>query len=162
MSQPASGAIAPPPFGSAFASALRARPPDDEGRSASRVAASTAPPRGKRPHRRYLRTVLRQKRIQETLSGALDPVVLDVVNESHMHSVAPGSETHFKVLVVSAAFEGKGLIERHRTVNGLLAGELQNGLHALTIRALTPAQWEADGAANFKSPPCLGGSKSSA
>lgn len=100
-----------------------------------------------------------QKRIQEKLTAALQPVHLDVVNESHMHSVAPGSETHFKVLVVSPAFEGKSLIDRHRAVNGALAEELKAGLHALTIRALTPSQWEADGAAGFESPKCLGGSK---
>ncbi len=101
----------------------------------------------------------RQSRIQEKLSAALDPVVLDVVNESHMHSVAPGSETHFKVLVVSAAFEGKGTLDRHRAVNGLLADELSSGLHALTIRALTPEQYDSGGAASFQSPKCLGGSK---
>lgn len=100
-----------------------------------------------------------QTRIQDKLAGALSPVHLDVVNESHMHSVAPGSETHFKVLVVSPAFEGKSLIERHRAVNGALAAELRDGVHALSIRALTPAQWEADGAAGFVSPKCLGGSK---
>ncbi len=100
-----------------------------------------------------------QKRIQEKLATCLEPVVLDVVNESHMHSVAPGSETHFKVLVVSSAFEGKPLLERHRAVNGALSAEFASGLHALTIRALTPAQYEADGAAGFQSPACLGGSK---
>lgn len=103
-----------------------------------------------------------QKRIEEKLAAALGPVHLDVVNESHMHSVAPGSETHFKVVVVSPAFEGKGLVDRHRTVNGVLAAEFKSGLHALTIRALTPTQWEADGAAGFQSPKCLGGSKADA
>jgi stress-induced morphogen len=106
--------------------------------------------------------VVLQKRIQDKLTAALGPAHLDVVNESHMHSVAPGSETHFKVLVVSPAFEGKPLIDRHRAVNAVLAAEFKSGLHALTIRALTPAQWEADGAAGFKSPPCLGGSKADA
>ncbi|MEZ4313807.1 MAG: BolA family protein [Polyangiaceae bacterium] len=103
-----------------------------------------------------------QARIAEKLTAALAPIHLDVVNESHMHSVAPGSETHFKVLVVSPAFDGKSLIERHRTVNALLGDEFKSGLHALTIRALTPAQWESDGASGFKSPPCLGGSKTAA
>jgi BolA protein len=103
--------------------------------------------------------VVLQKRIQEKLTAALAPKHLDVINESHMHSVAPGSETHFKVLVVSDAFENKTLIERHRAVNAALAEELKKGLHALTIRALTPAQWEKDGAQGFVSPACLGGSK---
>lgn len=108
---------------------------------------------------RYLRRVMLQERIAEKLTSALKPVHLDVLNESHQHSVAPGSETHFKVLIVSAAFEGQPLIARHRAVNTVLADELRSGVHALSIRALTPSQWEADGASGFQSPPCLGGSK---
>ena len=46
---------------------------------------------------------------------------LEVTNESAMHSVPKGSETHFKVLVVSTAFAGMGPVDRHRTVNGALA-----------------------------------------
>jgi stress-induced morphogen len=104
--------------------------------------------------------VTRQQSIQEKLSLALAPIHLDVENESRMHNVPAGSETHFKVVVVSDAFEGLGLVDRHRRVNAALADELRNGLHALTIRALTPAQWSEQGAAGFTSPPCLGGSKS--
>jgi stress-induced morphogen len=104
--------------------------------------------------------VTRQETIQEKLSLALHPVHLDVENESRMHNVPPGSETHFKVVVVSEAFEGLGLVERHRRVHEALAAELRKGLHALTIRALTPAQWSEQGAAGFQSPACLGGSKS--
>jgi stress-induced morphogen len=103
--------------------------------------------------------VVVQQRIVEKLTAALAPLHLDVMNESHMHSVAPGSETHFKVLVVSPAFESQSLVQRHRTVNDVLADELRAGVHALSIRALTPSQWEADGASGFRSPPCLGGSK---
>jgi BolA protein len=89
----------------------------------------------------------------------LHPAHLDVENESRMHNVPPGSETHFKVLIVSDGFEGLGLVDRHRRVQDALRDELRSGLHALTIRALTPAQWEKEGAAGFQSPPCLGGSK---
>jgi BolA protein len=99
--------------------------------------------------------------IEKKLGDALHPVHLEVVNESGMHNVPPGSETHFKVLVVSPAFEGLGLVDRHRRVNEALRDELRSGVHALSIRALTPEQWAAgtshDGA--FASPPCLGGSK---
>lgn len=101
----------------------------------------------------------RQERIQEKLSQGLEATHLVVENESHMHSVPKGSETHFKVLVVSPAFEGLGTVDRHRRVHGLLSDELRSGLHALTLRALTPAQWAADGASSFQSPECLGGSK---
>jgi stress-induced morphogen len=99
------------------------------------------------------------ERIQEKLTHALTPEHLEVENESRMHNVPPGSETHFKVLVVSAAFEGLGLVDRHRKVNEILAAELKRGLHALTMKTLTPAQWSEQGGASFQSPPCLGGSK---
>lgn len=102
----------------------------------------------------------RQQSIHDKLSLVLQPIHLDVENESRMHNVPAGSETHFKVLIVSDAFEGLGLVDRHRRVNAALADELRTGLHALTIRALTPAQWSAQGAADFQSPQCLGGSKS--
>ncbi|UQA56665.1 BolA family protein [Polyangium aurulentum] len=101
----------------------------------------------------------RLERIQEKLSAALAPTHLEVENESHNHNVPKGSETHFKVVIVSDAFEGLGAIDRHRRVHAALADELKKGLHALTLRALTPAQWQAEGGAEFKSPPCLGGSK---
>jgi BolA protein len=101
----------------------------------------------------------RQESIRTKLSSALDPLHLDVENESRMHSVAPGSETHFKVLVVSPAFAGQSPVERHRRVNALLREEFSSGLHALTLRAMTPEEWERQGGAGFQSPPCLGGSK---
>jgi BolA protein len=96
--------------------------------------------------------------IEANLRAALAPEHLEVVNESGMHNVPKGSETHFKVLVVSAAFEGLGHVDRHRRVNAALRAELAGGVHALSIRALTPAQWAEEGAAaGFTSPRCLGG-----
>jgi BolA protein len=97
----------------------------------------------------------RNVRIESALA-ALQPLHLEVVNESHMHSVAPGSETHFKIVVVSHAFDALGLLARHRKVNELLKAELASGLHALSIHALTPAQWEAGGH-DLNSPACRGG-----
>ena len=97
--------------------------------------------------------------IVDKLTSALHPEHLDVENESRMHNVPAGAETHFKVLVVSAAFEGLTLIDRHRKVNAVLAEELKRGLHALTMRTLTPAEWAEQEGGPFKSPPCLGGSK---
>jgi stress-induced morphogen len=103
--------------------------------------------------------VSRQETIAHKLTSVLGPEHLEVVNESSMHSVPPGSETHFKVLVVSPVFEGLTLVERHRRVNEALRDELATGLHALAIRALTPAQYRAEQPGAFASPPCLGGSK---
>jgi len=105
-----------------------------------------------------------QDRIETKLRGALAPLHLDVENESSKHNVPKGSETHFKVFVVSPAFEGKGLVDRHRMIHEVLAEELRTGVHALSLRALAPAQWEGAGeaaSAAFQSPPCLGGSKAS-
>ena len=65
-----------------------------------------------------------QKAIHEKLTGALSPSFLEVRNESFMHNVPEGSETHFKVTVVSGAFEGMKLLQRHRKVNELLSEEL--------------------------------------
>src|SRR5262249_17806561 len=99
--------------------------------------------------------------IEAKLRDAFSPVFLEVVNESHMHSVPPGSESHFKVIVVSERFSGRSLIEQQRLVTAVLADELKNGIHALTMKTLTPERWEAAGQkAELTSPLCRGGSKS--
>jgi acid stress-induced BolA-like protein IbaG/YrbA len=55
-----------------------------------------------------------QQTIESKLAEALKPTELHVINESYMHAVPKNSETHFKVVVVSPAFEGLKLIARHR------------------------------------------------
>jgi len=102
----------------------------------------------------------KQLAIEGKVRAAFAPLVLEVINESKNHSVPPGSETHFKLVVVSRAFEGVGRVERHRLVHAALAELLAGGVHALTITARTPAEWAtAEGAVVAASPPCLGGSK---
>ncbi|KAK7886073.1 hypothetical protein WMY93_025694 [Mugilogobius chulae] len=96
--------------------------------------------------------------IRAKLTGALQPDLLEVHNESHMHAVPPGSESHFRVLVVSPRFEGLSLLQRHRLVNDTLKEELSTRVHALAIQAKTPKQWASDPSVG-KSPSCLGGSK---
>lgn len=63
-------------------------------------------------------------------------------------------ETHFKVLVVSTAFQGLARVPRQRQVHELLADEFKKGLHALTIRALTPEEYASGAAKGFVSPSC--------
>jgi acid stress-induced BolA-like protein IbaG/YrbA len=53
-----------------------------------------------------------------------------------------GSGDHFEVLVVSESFEGKGPVERHQAVYAALGDAMRARIHALTIKALTPAQYE--------------------
>lgn len=102
----------------------------------------------------------RKARIEQALSGSLSPTHLEVTDESHMHSVPEGAESHFKVLVVSDAFADERLVGRHRKVNALLRGELDSGLHALAIHAWTPEEWfEKGGGRAPESPLCMGGSK---
>ena len=99
-----------------------------------------------------------QSQIMGKISEALSPEHLEVINESHGHSVAPGSETHFKVVVVSGEFTGVGAVARHRRLYQILSEELRNGVHALALHTYTPAEWQLTGQAPL-SPPCLGGSK---
>ncbi|MBX2823519.1 MAG: BolA/IbaG family iron-sulfur metabolism protein [Gammaproteobacteria bacterium] len=100
-----------------------------------------------------------QAQIQDKLTSALAPVHLEVINESHMHSVPANSETHFKVIIVTDDFEGLTLVKRHRTVNQILAGELAGGVHALGLHTMTPPEWERKHGQVPASPNCLGGSK---
>lgn len=97
-----------------------------------------------------------QASLHDKLVGGLEPVVLEIENESHRHA-GGNPESHFKVTVVSARFEGAPLLRRHRMVNELARAELQAGLHALSIHAYTPEQWRKRGGRVPASPPCRGG-----
>jgi BolA family transcriptional regulator, general stress-responsive regulator len=78
------------------------------------------------------------------LREAFSPESLDVVDESHLHEGhaghRPGGETHFRLYIVSPAFEGKSRIERHRMINAALETELKGSVHALAISAKAPAE----------------------
>ena len=100
-----------------------------------------------------------QATIEEKISHALNPVHLEVLNESNNHNVPPGSESHFKITVVSDEFDGKMLIARHRLINQLLADELAGEVHALSMHTFTPSEWDEKQGQTRNSPPCLGGSK---
>ncbi|HZT46332.1 MAG TPA: BolA family protein [Hyphomicrobiaceae bacterium] len=82
--------------------------------------------------------------IRAKLTKALAPERLDVVNESHLHAGhrdAPGTgESHFRVVVVSAAFAGKSRLTRHRLVNEVLADELAGKVHALALDLQAPGE----------------------
>jgi len=80
--------------------------------------------------------------IRQKLEAALAPERLTVEDESHLHKGhaghRPGGETHFRLLVVSAAFAGKPRVARHRMVTAALAAEMGNPIHALAMKTLTP------------------------
>ncbi|MGI9326824.1 MAG: BolA family protein [Pseudomonadales bacterium] len=96
-------------------------------------------------------------RIESELSAALPLAHLQVINESDQHNVPPGSESHFKVVLVSEAFAESRLLARHRRVNDILAAELAAGVHALSIHAYSPDEWHERFGDVPLSPPCLGG-----
>lgn len=99
-----------------------------------------------------------QQSIENKLQHAFTPRVLEVVNESFMHNVPPGSQSHFKVIVVSDDFEGQRLIQRHRAINQILNEELTQHIHALAIHAYTWDEWQEQCTQVQESPMCLGGS----
>ena len=93
-----------------------------------------------------------QQTIEDKLAAALDLKHLEVVNESGNHNVPPGSESHFKVVLVSEDFDGERLVNRHRRVNEILADELRDSIHALAIH--TEAEWRERSGNAPMSPPC--------
>lgn len=125
------------------------------------------------------------KIIFNTLNSSFEPSVLFVDNESHMHSVPRNSETHFKITIVSPAFEGMSLVKRHRAVYDKLVPYMGNKdsssndnnisssnssnisiidaslktLHALAITAKTAGEWTRSGQQVATSPACTGGMK---
>src|SRR5215467_8249853 len=93
---------------------------------------------------RYATVMPMKDTITEKLRTAFAPQSLDVEDESHQHAGhaghRPGGETHYRVYIVSKAFQGKSRLERHRMVNETLAAELQGGIHALAIHAGAPGE----------------------
>ncbi len=82
-----------------------------------------------------------QDTITQKLAQALQPLHLDVVNESHKHHGHAGDdgsgESHFFVLVVSDMFVGKSRIERQKMVYKILERELKGEIHALSLKTMT-------------------------
>jgi BolA protein len=100
-----------------------------------------------------------QQDIEQQLKAHFSPVVLEIANESHMHSVPPNSETHFRVVLVSASFEGRTRVARHQQVYAALADQLQGPVHALALHTYAPGEWQAREQPAPASPQCRGGSK---
>ncbi len=96
-------------------------------------------------------------RIESKLTNGFELLHLEVLNESSGHNVPPGSESHFKVVLVSPEFEDVRLLARHRRVNEVLADELAGSVHALAIHTYTNAEWQERFGETPMSPPCLGG-----
>jgi BolA protein len=89
--------------------------------------------------------------IGDTLTRTLQPRVLDVVNESKLHR--RGTDTHFKITVVSDKFTGLTQVQRQRLVYQALTEVWESELHSLTLTTRTLEEWESDPSVQ-KSPRC--------
>ncbi len=82
--------------------------------------------------------------IQRKLTARLAPARLDITDESHLHAGHAGAraegDSHFRVEIVSVAFEGMNRVARQRLVYDILRDELAAGLHALALKTLTPGE----------------------
>jgi BolA protein len=82
--------------------------------------------------------------IRQKLTTAFTPSELAVLDESARHEGhaghRPGGESHFDVVIVSEQFAGLTRVERQRRVYAALEAEFRAGLHALSLKALTPAE----------------------
>ena len=86
----------------------------------------------------------RAARLEAVLTQAFSPTLLRVIDDSDRHAghagARPGGETHYTVLLVSAAFRGMDRVARSRAVHQVLAAELTGGLHALSLTLRTPEE----------------------
>ena len=83
--------------------------------------------------------------IETKLRDAFAPERLEIINESHHHAGhQPGmdgsGESHLRIRIVAAAFDGMSRVARHRAITGLLAAEFEAGLHALALEAAAPGE----------------------
>jgi BolA protein len=85
----------------------------------------------------------RAERIRTLLAAALEPSVLELVDESHLHAGHAGAASggsHFRLTIVSARFEGQRLVMRHRLVYDSVHDMMHTEIHALAITALAPSE----------------------
>lgn len=95
----------------------------------------------------------RKTRIESALNEHFKPKYCEVINESYLHQVPEHAETHFKIILISAQFEGLSRIKRHRMVHQALEAELETGLHALSLSLYSLIEWQQHPAI-IQSPKC--------
>lgn len=93
--------------------------------------------------------------IEQLLLEKIEPVLLDVVDESWQHGGGPDAQSHYKIIVVSNQFEGQKLLARHRTIQAALA-DIISRVRAISLHTLTPEEWKTaeENKVGFRSPGC--------
>ncbi len=99
---------------------------------------------------------MRIQRIEKVIRENFAPLqALEIEDESHQHAGRQGQESHFKILAVSSKFSGISRVQRQRQLNNLLQSEFDLGMHALSMRLLTPEEFEKQ-TGRFQTPNCQG------
>lgn len=88
--------------------------------------------------------------MEERLRSQLAPSLLEIVDESSQHGSSKPS--HFRILVVSSAFEGLSVLKRHQRVYEAL-GDIMRAIHAFSQQTYTLSEWKNSGV-RLASPPC--------
>ena len=97
-------------------------------------------------------------KIESVLKENLDTSHLEVINESFMHNVEPGADSHVRVIAVSETFDGLNLVKRHQAIYKLIGEELAGPIHAITLHTFTADEWQERNESTHPSPDCEGGS----
>ena len=100
-----------------------------------------------------------QQQIEQKLMGAFNPLHLEVIDESHQHSVPDGAQSHFRAVIVSPVFVGMSRVERHKKVYKTLLSELDGMIKAFSVLTFEPTEWMGKEHKLPSSPPCMGGSR---
>ena len=94
--------------------------------------------------------------LTKLINDALRPSFFELENESHAHNVPINSETHFRLVIVSEAFDGLSRVKRHQLVYKACLTLLSQGVHALAMQCFTEVEWDG-GPERLVSPRCRGG-----
>lgn len=83
--------------------------------------------------------------VERALREKLDPIHLEIVDDSDLHAGHPGATSggaHLRVLVVASCFEGRTLLEQHRLVYDCIEDLLGGSVHALGLKTVPPSRWK--------------------
>lgn len=103
--------------------------------------------------------ITRKQTITHQLTDAFQPSFIQVEDESGNHHVPENAQTHFKVIVVSTAFDNLTRVARHKLVNNLLKEQFAQGMHALSMHLYTASEWALKNQTVMNSPNCKDGYK---
>ena len=100
-----------------------------------------------------------REQIEAKLVEAFEPAFLEVTDESYRHNVPAGSESHFKVVMVSEDFQGLRAVQRHQKIYAAVGDLLApSKIHALAIHAFVASEWQGQ---DTSSPECAHAPKTS-